>query len=67
MSSKETTPLTEPSSARLNQDGAAPAATPALDSARKPFVEPTVSVPLDVLEATAFFQASAAIDVVGGA
>ncbi|HYO63147.1 MAG TPA: hypothetical protein VER08_05765 [Pyrinomonadaceae bacterium] len=31
-------------------------ATPAV--ARKPFVEPTVSVPVDVLQATAFFQAA---------
>jgi len=26
------------------------------DRARKQFVEPTISVPVDVLEATAFFQ-----------
>ena len=25
---------------------------------KKPFVEPTISVPVDVLEATTFFQAS---------
>jgi len=67
LSSKENTPTAELSPARLKQDGAVAAATPELDSARKPFVEPTVSVPLDVLEATAFFQGSAAIDIVGGA
>ena len=67
MSSKEQTPATEFSHSRLKQDGAADAATPEIISARKPFVEPAVSVPLDVLEATAFFQSSAALDVVGGA
>ncbi|HEX7175048.1 MAG TPA: hypothetical protein VF240_07180 [Pyrinomonadaceae bacterium] len=30
-------------------------------SAKKPFVEPVVSVPQDVLEATAFFQGSAGV------
>ena len=34
-----------------NTEAAAPAAE------KKPFVEPTVSVPVDVLEATALFQA----------
>ena len=68
MSSKENTPATELSPPRLQPDGAGAAvATPEHSSARKPFVEPTVSVPLDVLEATAFFQSSAAIDIVGGA
>lgn len=67
MSSKENIPATETTPSRLKQDGAAVAATPEIDSARKPFVEPAVSVPLDVLEATAFFQSSAALDVVGGA
>ena len=35
----------------------------ALESMKKPFVEPTVSVPFDVLEATAFFQGSAALGI----
>lgn len=30
--------------------------------ARKPFVEPAVSVPVDVLEATSFFQVDTTID-----
>lgn len=30
--------------------------TPAQSVEKKPFVEPTVSVPVDVLEATTFFQ-----------
>lgn len=64
MSSKENTPVTELSSARLPEDADA-AAPAALDSARKPFVEPAVSVPLDVLEATAFFQSSASAEVAG--
>jgi hypothetical protein len=35
-------------------------------STKKPFVEPAVSVPQDVLEATAFFQGSAGIGGGGG-
>lgn len=66
MSSKENNPVTELSSARLKQDGAEAAPAPAPDRARKPFVEPAVSVPLDVLEATAFFQGSAALEGLGG-
>ncbi|PYS79050.1 MAG: hypothetical protein DMF67_00705 [Acidobacteria bacterium] len=31
-------------------------AVPATPAARKPFVEPEVSFPIDVLEATTFFQ-----------
>lgn len=34
----------------------------AFEQVRKPFVEPIVSIPSDVLEATAFFQGSAALD-----
>ena len=37
--------------ARLQDTG-----TPDLALARKPFVEPTISSPVDVLEATTFFQ-----------
>lgn len=32
-------------------------ATPAGSREKKPFVEPSISLPVDVLEATAFFQA----------
>lgn len=31
-------------------------------AAKKPFVEPAVSVPVDVLEATSFFQVDSTID-----
>lgn len=65
MSSKDNIPVTELSSARLEEDGAAAAAPPAIGSARKPFIEPAVSVPQDVLEATAFFQASVVAEVAG--
>jgi hypothetical protein len=65
LSSKENIPVTELSSARLNEDAASAAAPSAPDAARKPFVEPAVSVPLDVLEATAFFQASASPETAG--
>jgi hypothetical protein len=34
-----------------------------LDPTKKAFIEPAVSVPLDVLEATAFFQGSASLDL----
>jgi hypothetical protein len=33
------------------------AATPASSGEKKPFVEPSISLPVDVLEATAFFLA----------
>lgn len=36
------------------------------ESTKKPFVEPVVSVPQDVLEATAFFQGSAGVGAGGG-
>jgi hypothetical protein len=61
LSRQENDPVTELSSSQLNQEGAVPSQE--LDSTRKPFVEPVVSVPLDVLEATAFFQGSAALDI----
>ena len=59
MSRQEKTVATEPSGAQLKQDEVSTAQ--ALDSMKKPFVEPSVSVPLDVLEATSFFQGSGAI------
>ena len=34
----------------------APAATPTVPAAKKTFVEPAISQPVDVLEATTFFQ-----------
>ena len=52
---------TELSQAQSKQDEAS--AKQALDRVKKPFVEPVVSIPLDVLEATAFFQGSAALDI----
>ena len=42
-----------PQSPARPQDADTPNAAPA----RKPFVEPTISSPVDVLEATTFFQA----------
>ena len=53
--------MSELSSAQSNQDNEA--TSRATESARKPFVEPVVSVPLDVLEATAFFQGSASLSI----
>jgi hypothetical protein len=60
LSREETNPVTELASAQSSQEGAVRSQEP--NAARKPFVEPAVSVPLDVLEATAFFQGSAALD-----
>lgn len=34
------------------------------NTGKKPFLEPTVSVSLNILDTTAFFQGSAAIDAV---
>lgn len=59
--SNENNPVTELSSGQSNPDNEATSRV--MDSAKKHFVEPVVSVPLDVLEATAFFQGSAALDV----
>ncbi len=53
--------MTELSSAQLPQEEGDILC--ANESAKKPFVEPAVSVPLDVLEATAFFQGSASLDI----
>ena len=52
MNTKNSNPVNE----QLKQvkDGDNALAQPAQD--KKPFVEPVVSVPVDVLEATAFFQ-----------
>ena len=50
---QDNTPMTELAAERPNDGEAEPT--------RKPFVEPVVSVPQDILEATAFFQGSAGI------
>lgn len=56
-------PVTELSSAQPVREETE--STRALEPTKKPFVEPVVSLPLDVLEATAFFQGSAVLDVAG--
>lgn len=53
MNRQDNTPTTELTSERPNDAEA--------ESNKKPFVEPLVSVPQDILEATAFFQGSAGI------
>lgn len=53
----ETKPVTETSAATLN-DGE----QMVVETGKKPFPEPTVSVSLNILDATAFFQGSAALD-----
>lgn len=50
-------------SAQSELEGAAGAAAAEGGSEKKPFVEPAVSLPQDVIEATAFFQGSAALDI----
>jgi hypothetical protein len=54
----ETTPLTETSAATLNKGEE----HLVIESAKKPFPEPTVSVSLNILDATTFFQGSAGLD-----
>lgn len=49
------------SAATSEQSDSSP--SPKADAPKKPFVEPQVSLPTDVLEATAFFQGSASLDV----
>ena len=53
LSRQDNTPMTELSTAQPN-DGETV-------TTKKPFVEPAVSAPQDVLEATAFFQGSAGV------
>lgn len=62
MSSKENKSVTELSAAASNREGIQTELE--LDQIRKPFVEPLVSIPLDILDATAFFQGSAALDTI---
>lgn len=54
----ETKPMTETSAATLN-DGDEQTL---VETGKKPFLEPTVSVSLNILDTTAFFQGSAALD-----
>jgi hypothetical protein len=54
----ETKPITENSAATLDQ-GEVQAE---VKTGKKPFLEPALSVSLNILDATAFFQGSAAVD-----
>jgi len=56
-SQEEITPPSE-TSAALNEDEE----QTAVKKGKKPFIEPTVSISLNILDATAFFGGSAAID-----
>ena len=60
MNKQEPKQTTEVSSTQAGE-GAEAATQPT----RKPFVEPTISLPDSVLDATAFFQGSAALDIAG--
>lgn len=51
---EETKPMSETSEAPLNQGDE----QTAVKKGKKPFLEPTVSVSLNILDATAFFQGS---------
>ena len=54
----ETKPLTETSAAPLNEADE----QTVVNSGKKPFLEPTLSISLNILDSTAFFQGSAALD-----
>lgn len=56
---EETKPMSETSAATLNEGEE----QTAVKTGKKPFLEPTVSASLNILDATAFFQGSAALDV----
>lgn len=56
---EEIKPLSEISAAALNEGEE----QTEVETGKKPFLEPTVSVSLNILDATAFFQGSAALDV----
>jgi hypothetical protein len=56
---EEIRPKSDTSPATLNQDEE----RNLVKTGKKPFVEPTVSVSLNILDSTSFFQGSAAIDV----
>lgn len=53
MDNQKNHPLNESLAEHLEQTEKA---FPSQETAKKPFVEPVVSVPVDVLEATTFFQ-----------
>ena len=55
----ETKPMTENSAAAVSEGEE----QVVVKTGKKPFLEPTVSVSLNILDATAFFQGSAAIDL----
>lgn len=59
MSPKEEIKPTSETSAKSLDEGEEQTA---VKIAKKPFLEPTVSVSLNILDATAFFQGSAAVD-----
>jgi hypothetical protein len=50
----ETRPMTETSAAASNDD----ANQTLVDTGKKPFLEPTISLSLNILDSTAFFQGS---------
>jgi hypothetical protein len=55
---EETNPVAETSATTSNESE-----EQKVVKGKKPFLEPTVSVSLNILDATAFFQGSAALDV----
>jgi hypothetical protein len=55
---EEAKPVTESSATTLNESE-----EQNVVKGKKPFLEPTISVSLNILDATAFFQGSAALDV----
>lgn len=54
----ETKPMTETSAAALTEGEE----QTVVKTGKRPFLEPTVSVSLNILDATAFFQGSTAFD-----
>lgn len=50
----------------LTPEAAEPSARHAGSPNKKPFVEPAVKQPANLLDVTAFFQGSAALDISGG-
>jgi hypothetical protein len=55
---EETMPPSETSPATLNEDEG----QTIVNKSKKPFIEPTVSVSLNILDVTAFFQGTAAFE-----
>jgi hypothetical protein len=56
---EEIKPTSETSAASLDEGEE----QTAVKKGKKPFLEPTVSVSLNILDATAFFQGSGALDI----